>query len=438
MITKNPPALKNRQNSIKPWQVESVLSWLCAPRLLLVFTLVFVGGAVALGAPGWPQWGGVSRNFHVATAELADSWSSTPPRKVWRRALGDGYSGIASYASALFTMYRKEDHERIVCLDATSGDTVWEHSYTAPHLPKTNLDPGPGPHANPLVVADKVFATGVTGNLHALDRVSGRVVWKHNLIEEYGGTVLYRGYSASPIAYEDRVIVPVGGQGNGVMAFLQKDGSVAWKSGDFDVSHSSPVLARVQDREQLVVYASEVIVGLDPADGRILWTAKHSSAGGYIASMPVVGADGRLFFSGAYEGGSLCFQLQPGDQPNAKELWFTKRMRVHHSNVIRIGNFVYGASGDFGPVIFTALDLAVGKVVWQDRALARASCIYADGKLIAMEDGGRLVLAKVSPKGLNILSSVELFDGRAWTPPTLIGKTLYIRNRTDIMAYALP
>lgn len=387
----------------------------------------------------WPQWGGAQRNFAVPSADLADSWPPEGPRRLWKRALGDGYSGIAVVGKRLYTMYRKDDREFFVALDCKTGKTLWEHSYATPSLPGTNLINGPGPHATPLVVGGRVCAVGVTGILHCLEAKTGNVQWSHRLFEEFDGTLLFCGYSSSPITYEGTVIVTVGGTGHAVVAFRLEDGTVAWKKQDFQISHASPILIQFEGKDQLVVFASEVIAGLDPATGDGLWTYPQPIDGGHIATMPVWDGGRRLFFSCAYEGGGRCLELiREGDRTIAREAWYNNKMRVHHSNLIRIGDLVLGSSGDFGPKTFRAIDLKTGKIVWTTRDLKRASSVYADGKLIALEESGQLFLATVESGGLKVHSKVELFQSRAWTPPSLVGKTLYVRNRKDIMALELP
>lgn len=410
-------------------------------RVLLHSTLLLCVwvGAASQARPDWPQWGGRHRDFKADTPGLADSWPEDGPRRLWARALGDGYSAIVVADDVLYTMYRKDDHEFVIALEAGSGKTRWQHRYPAPFLPDTDLGPGPGPHATPLIVGDRICTVGVTGILHCLDINTGKVLWKHPLLEEFAATVLFRGYSSSPLAYNDSVIVTVGGTGHAVVAFRVGDGTVKWQKQDFQVSHASPLLTRFKGQDQLVVFAGEVIAGLDPRDGELLWQSPHPLSGNHVASMPVSAEGGRLFFSSAYGGGSRCIELtQSGNETVATEAWHTSRMRVHHSNTIRVGDHVYGSSGDFGSVIFTALDLQTGTTSWQDRRLGRSACVYADGKLIALEEDGHLSLATVSPAGLEVHSKVRLFNGKAWTPPSLVGKNLYIRNRKEIMAFELP
>ena len=409
-----------------------------------MFPVVVVVSFLAAGQPDverhqWPQWGGASRNFEAPSTDLADSWPPEGPRRLWKRALGDGYSGMAIVGKRLYTMYRKDDLEFVVALDAETGEPHWEHSYATPFLPGTDLGYGEGPLATPLVVGEQVCAVGVTGIFHCFDAKTGHVQWSHRLFEEFDGSILFRGYSSSPVAYRGTVIATVGGTGHAVVAFRLEDGAVAWKKQDFQISHSSPIVIQFGGKDQLIVFASEVIAGLDPATGDLLWKHAQPISGGEIASMPVWDGGNRLVFSCAYEGGSRCLELaRDGVKTSARELWYNNKMRVHHSNVIRVDDFIVGPSGDFGPKTFRAVDLKTGEIVWQTRDLARASSVYADGKLIALEEDGQLSLSTVARSGLKVHSKVALFEGRAWTPPSLVGKSLYVRNREDIMAFELP
>ena len=68
-------------------------------------------------------------------------------------------------------------------------------------------------------------------------------------------------------------------------------------------------------------------------------------------------------------------------------------MRVHFGTCIRVGDYVYGSSGDFGPAPFTAVNIKTGKIAWRDRSFARASFVFADGHFIILDEDGYLTLA---------------------------------------------
>src|SRR5688572_3949963 len=112
-------------------------------------------------------------------------------------------------------------------------------------------------------------------------------------------------------------------------------------------------------------------------------------------------------------------------------------MRVHIGTVIRLGDFAYGSSGDFGPAFISAINLKTGDIAWQDRSFARAQLLYADSKLIVLDEDGVLGLAAVSPQGLKVLARAPVLMNLAWTPPTLVGTTLYVRDRKTLAAFDL-
>ena len=189
---------------------------------------------------------------------------------------------------------------------------------------------------------------------------------------------------------------------------------------------------------QLVVFHADGIAGLDPTSGTTYWNHSHKTDYGLNIAMPVWGADNLLFMSSAYSGGSRVLELkQTGGKTAVRELWFNRRLRVHIGNAIRLGDIVFGASGDFGPAIFTALNVRTGETAWQERGLARASGVYADGKLILLDEDGVLALARPDAKGLNVQSRAEVLTNRAWTIPTLVGTKLFLRDRINIKALEL-
>jgi outer membrane protein assembly factor BamB len=211
-----------------------------------------------------------------------------------------------------------------------------------------------------------------------------------------------------------------------------------WKKGDYQNSPSSPIIINVGGQDQLVAFMYGEIVGLDPANGDTLWSHPHQTDYGLNISTPVWGDDNLLFCSSAYGGGSRVIRLvKSGNKTRAEEVWFHRLMRIHFSNAIRVGDFVYGSSGDFGPTPFVAVNVKTGQVAWRDRGLSKASFIYADGKFIGVDEDGNLILASPSEQGLKVHSRVELLTSNAWTVPTLVGTRLYVRDRKTIMALDL-
>lgn len=322
----------------------------------------------------------------------------------------------------------------IAALDAATGAAVWEHTFPS-RTAGLNFTEGAGPHSTPLVTADRVYATSSRKELFALDKATGKVVWSHDLIKEYGASDPGRGYACSPLLYQNELlIVSVGGPGQALAAFNPKTGALAWKAGDFDFSPASPIVADVDGQKQLIYFAGNVVAGVNPATGQTLWTHPHKTDWGLNISSPVWSpADRLLFISSAYGTGTRVLELrQASGKTTVTEKWFNPRMRVHIGTVIRLGTHFYGSSGDFGPAFITAVDVGSGQIAWQDRAFARAQLLHADGKLIVLDEDGTLGLATVTPAGLQVLAKASILENRAWTPPTLVGTRLYVRDRKNM------
>jgi outer membrane protein assembly factor BamB len=404
---------------------------------------------------GWHQWGGTRRNFVIDARGLAEKWPETGPPTVWSRPLGTGHSAIVFDEGRLYTMYRAgngrggggrsqgpwDAEETAIALDAATGKTIWEHKYPAR---REDFSFGAGPHSTPLVVGDRVFTIGTNQQLFAFDKRSGKILWSHDFVKEFNSPellirpVVKTGYGCSPLAYRDTIICSVGGPGQSVMAFRQSDGAVVWKSGDFLTSAAPPILIEFDGAPQVVFLAGGTVTALDPANGAILWSHPHDPGNDLNCITPLWGSDNILFVSSAYKAGSRAIQLRrQGGVTMPEELWFTNRVRFMFLNPVRIGDYVYGTTGDFGPAFLTALNIKTGQAAWQHRGFGRASLIQAQDKTIIMDEDGDLALARLTPEGATILSEAKIFDTTSWTVPTLVGTTLYARDREKIVALEL-
>jgi outer membrane protein assembly factor BamB len=400
----------------------------------------------------WRQWGGAHRNFVVNTTDLADAWPDGGPRVLWSRPLGTGHSSILAEDGRLYTMYRRgngrarqgpwDAAEVVVAMDAATGKTLWEHAYPSPLAADFSF--GAGPHSTPLLVGDRLFTIGTNKEFFALDKRTGKVLWSHDLIRDFGAPsllirpVVKAGYGCSPIAYGGTIICSVGGPGQSVMAFREADGGIAWRSGDFLTSAAAPILIRVGTQDQLVIFGGGTVNGLDPRNGAILWSFPHDPGNDLNMNTPLWGPDNILMVSAAYKTGSRALRLQPDLGSPPEEIWYSNRVRFMFLSMIGIGDYVYGTSGDLGPSFLTGVNIRTGEMAWQHRGIGRASLVYADGKAILLEEDGDLTLARLTPEGVTVLSQQpKLFDTMSWTAPTLVGTTLYARDREKIVALDL-
>jgi outer membrane protein assembly factor BamB len=362
---------------------------------------------------------------------------------IWKRDLGEGYSAIAFDGEMIYTMYHRiqpywlifsEQQEVVAALDARTGETRWEYPYTVTFRSQT----GSGPHVMPQIVGNRVFTAGSTGKIHALDKKTGEILWQRDLYEEFGGTPLEYGYSSHALPYKDNLIVMAGGDGKAILSLKQATGEVVWAKQSFKNAHSSPLLINVDGQPQVAAVAADRIIGINPENGELLWSFPHNTQYGLAVSMPVWGADNLLFFSSAYGHGSRVLRLmRQGDKTRVEELWHNARVRVHFGSIVRIADTVYASSGHDGPAPLTAVDVPSGEILWQSREFAKASFVWAKGKLILVDQEGHLGLATATPEGLKVHAKVLMLSPNAWTMPTLAGTRLYVRDRKVIMALDL-
>jgi hypothetical protein len=128
---------------------------------------------------------------------------------------------------------------------------------------------------------------------------------------------------------------------------------------------------------------------------------------------------------------------QSGGRTTVQELWYDLHLQLHFGTAIQRDGVVYFSSGYDGPVFMIAVELKTGKVLWRDRGFAKAQLLYADGKIILADQDGTLALCRVSPQKFEVLSKASVLESIAWTPPTLAGARLYLRDRKTIEAFDL-
>ena len=406
------------------------------PLLALAVTLLTQGCATT--GKDWPQWGGPDRNFKVFAPALADQWPEEGPPKVWEREFGKGYSAITVANNTLVTMHRNEagDEDVVAALDPADGSTKWEHRYAAPVYEGQDLRFGKGPNASPLIANGKVYTIGFTGIMHCLDLATGNVVWMHDLTKEYNAKVHDFGYSISPMMYDGKIITAVGGDMYGLIAFNATNGTPMWMGDAMDVSYASPVVINVDGQDQFVVMSSDEVIGVS-TEGKKLWS--HPCVNQYKnnATDPLWFEGNLLWAATQLDGGTRCIRLtRSGEETQVEEVWTNDKIKIFHWNAIPIGNHVYASIGS-NTTFFSAINAETGEIKWQARGYHKANSIYADGKIIFLDENGKLVMARVTPESFEKLAETQLTEKASWTVPTLVGDTLFVRDNAKIMALDL-
>ena len=342
--------------------------------LLAGVVLLCLQSAAAQSGEDWPQWRGPNRDGVSKETGLLKQWPAEGPPLAWKAAgAGRGYSSLAVSKGRLYTMGLRGEREHVIAFDVKTGKEVW----STPHGGAYRDSRGDGPRGTPTVDGDRVYALGGNGDLSCLDAATGRILWAMNVLQKFGGSNINWGISESPLVLGDRVLVNAGGPGASIVALNKRDGSVLWKTQSDKAGYSSALPVQVGGKTQVVFFTQQRALGLDPADGKVLW--EYARPANDVANVATPVARGnRVWISSDYgTGGGLVEIKAGGPGATAQEVYFTKEMRNHHSSSILVGDYLYGFSGG----ILTAMRFDTGEVAWRDRSVGKGSLAYADGNL---------------------------------------------------------
>jgi outer membrane protein assembly factor BamB len=381
-------------------------------------------------ADDWPQWRGKNRDGIAAEKGLLKTWPQGGPPLAWKvQGAGEGYSSFAVSGGKIFTLGARGGTEYVMAFDEATGKKVWEVANGR----RFSNDRGDGPRATPTVVDGQVYAYGGSGDITVLNAANGNVVWKVNVLQKFGAGNITWGLSESPLVLADRVIVNPGASGASVVALSRKDGSVLWKTGSDEAGYSSAILHDVGGIPQAIVFTAQRGMGLDTRDGKLLWSYDRASNPTANVATPIARGN-KVFFSSDYGTGAGLVELaSAGGKLTAREVYFTREMRNHHSSSVLIGEHLYG----FSSAILTAMNFDTGQVAWRDRSVGKGSVIFADDRLYLFSEQGVVGLAEASPTGYKEHGRFSLTTGSlpTWTHPVVANGKLYLRDQDTIYAY---
>lgn len=378
----------------------------------------------------WPQWRGPNRDGRSAETGLLTSWPPEGPRLVWKASgAGTGYSSMSTSEGRLYTVGARGGREYVHAFDVATGRKLWEVDNGAEF---TN-DHGNGPRSTPTIDGSRLYVLGASGDLTCLDKVSGTRIWSVNVLRTFGGRNPTWGLSESPLVAGNRVLVNAGGPNASIVALDKTSGRVLWRTQSDGAGYSSAVLQRVGDVEQAVFFTASRAIGVDVRDGRLLW--EYPRVANRVANIatPVVYRN-FVFLSSDYGTGAALLRLEPnGNRVTANEVYFTRAMRNHHSSSVLVDGTLYG----FSSAILTALRFEDGTELWKHRSVGKGSLVHADGHLYLFSENGVVGLAEATPEGYREKGRFEIPRGAlpTWAHPIISNGRLYLRDQDTIYAY---
>ncbi|HEY2910126.1 MAG TPA: PQQ-binding-like beta-propeller repeat protein [Gemmataceae bacterium] len=392
----------------------------------------------------WPQWRGPFRDGRAPAGSFRTDWEANPPKRLWSAPCGGGYSSFAVVDGRLYTQDFENGSERILCLDAATGQSLWDYHYPADY---SNFKSGyaSGPRATPTVVGNRLYAVGAVGKFLCLDmpKESGappHLLWEHDLMKEFGAAPPRWGVACSPLIEGEQAIVQPGGKGGSVAAFNRDNGDLKWKAGTNPAGYSSPIAATAGGQRLIYAFAGDALLCIRAADGELLdkypWTTQYDAN---IATPIVV--DDYVFISSAYSKGCALLRVQPaGDRVKLQEVYARSNrvLRSHHSTAVFRDGFLYGFDGT-GRTLPQCVDFRKGTAVpdWGDGArLESGTAILADKHLIVLSENGDLWLIEARPDEFNPVATLRsvVKGSELWALPVLAGGRLYLRGSREIIS----
>ncbi len=399
--------------------------------------------SVTAVAEDWPAYRGVDGNGRSVESLSSEGVSLSADRIIWKTKTPLGFSSFAIADGRLFTLVSRNDKEVCLALDAKTGNEVWSAELGSSKYPQggggagaPDNKGGDGPRSTPSVSGGRVFAYDASMTLWCLEANSGDLVWKQDIIEDFGGSNIKWSNATSPVLHNDLVIVGGGGKGQSLLAFKQTDGKTVWKSGDETITHATPTVAKIDGQEQVIFFTRYGLVSVKISDGSELWRTEFKFSTSTAAS-PVV--DGNLVYcSAGYGVGAGLFRII--DNKTVEEIWFKSNELMNHwSTPLVHDGHLYGIFEfkKYGRAPLQCVELATGEIKWEKRGFGPGNCILVGDKLVVLSDAGEVVVAVARSDEYQELGRAKILDGKCWSTPAISEGQVYVRSTQEAARVSL-
>ena len=390
--------------------------------------------AETMEQPGWPEFRGPLRDGAVPGVVLDTDWQARPPKELWRRKVGPGWSSFAVAGRSIFTQEQRGDVEVVACYDADSGAQRWIHASPARFWESVA---GAGPRATPTLRDGRLFAVGATGLVHCLNSSTGAVIWQRDLAKDAARQPLAWGFASSPLIVADLVIVYAGGADDkGVFAYHVLSGEPQWSAAAGDHSYSSPHRASIAGRDFVLMLTNTGLTAIDPANGKNAWTYEWKYDGYRIVQPLVVDGSGILLGTGMGTGTRRVDVTLADADAKINDRWTSLEMKPDFNDYVAHKGCLYG----FDHNIFACIDLETGKRHWKKGRYGNGQALLlpdAD-QLLVLTENGEVVVVRANPKNLEELARMKVLSNKTWNHPVLVKDRLYVRNGEEAVCLELP
>ena len=382
----------------------------------------------------WPQWRGPNRDGTLASFTEPKAWPESLTRK-WKIEVGTGYATPIVVANRVYAFTRQDENEVIRALDAGSGKILWESSYAA----KFNMSPatarhGPGPKSTPTFADGRLFTLGMSGIVTAFDAATGKQIWQKPAppVEPHFHT------AQSALVDRGLVILHVGGHSQGALtAFDAATGNVKWAWNGDGPAYGSPILAEFGGTRQVIVFSQENLVGVDAANGQLLWRVPFTARSITNSITPLVYGQ-TVIVSGQGKPLTAYAISKKNDRWTAELAWENDQLQMSFSNPVLVKDALFSLSPLNSGQFFWA-DAKTGTTLWRSapRQAGNAAIVRSADYLFVLKDDGQLMVARSTPGGFEPLKTYTVADSATWAPPVISGNRVFVKDISTLALWTL-
>ncbi len=375
----------------------------------------------------WPGWRGPNRDG--ISSDVPEKLPKEP-KFLWRHQLsGLGLSGIAATRKYVIVADKDKAGQMDIfrCLDADTGREIWDLTYSA----QGEMEYSNAPRANPLIYKDNVYLLGAFGDLHCANLHTGKIIWKRNIVKEYGAELSMWGVCSSPLIVDDKLIVNPGSKDASLAALDYRTGKTVWKCPGQSPAFASFIVGTFGNVRQIVGYDSVSAGGWDINTGKRLWKLIPPLEGDFNVPTPL-DVDGKLLLTSENNGTRLYAFNDDGTiapEPIAVNMDLTPDCLTP----VAFKGFLFGCAG--GDLFCLDIDHGL-KQRWvgeDDGFYDYLTMIAGNNRLLITTINGQLILIDASADRYTPSGKLTLFeDNEVWSHPALVGNRMYIRNDKEI------
>lgn len=386
--------------------------------------------------PGqWNQWRGPARDAQAPGA-WPERLKQTDLESQWRVPLGPSYSGPVVDAERVYTTQTVDKKFEVVTAhDRATGEKLWEARWegamAVPFFARRN---GSWIRSTPALVDGRLYVAGMEDLLVCLDAETGTEIWRVDFKKRFKSPRPTFGFVCSPLVDDGHVYVQAGG---GLVKLTADSGKTVWRSlndggGMMGSAFSSPVFATIRGTRQLLVQTRVKLCGVDPSDGKELWSVPIKTFRGMNILTPAPFGD--AVFTSAYQGKGHLFDVSKrGDGFSIKERWSNRAQAYMSSPVVIKGHaYLYLRANRF-----CCVNLETGKMTWRTGPIGDDywSLVANGDRILALSNSGELYHIAADDKEYRLLDRVRISDGQTWAHLAVDGDQIIVRELDGLAAF---